>query len=222
MHRTRIKICGITRPEDALAAAHCGADAIGMVMSPGFKRSVTRERARQLIEVLPPFVTPVALFVDAPIEEITKTTALLEVRHVQLHGSETPDQVAALAPLGVVKAIHVSRDTFSDALALWWNTTAPNLLCVTLDTAAGRNAPGGTGFRNDWDFIERTLDDNETMARGPYVILAGGLTPENVGTVVRAIRPWGVDVSTGVEDSPGVKSDEKMKAFCKAVRDADH
>src|ERR1700722_1039548 len=103
MSRTRIKICGITRAQDAVAAARLGADAIGMVLTPGLRRSVSIDNAKQILAALPPFVTPVGLFVDAPPAEVAQTVAILRLRHVQLHGHETPDDVAALAGLRVIK-----------------------------------------------------------------------------------------------------------------------
>jgi phosphoribosylanthranilate isomerase len=214
MHRTRIKICGITRVEDALAAARHGADAIGLVMHREAKRHVTIAQARQVIAALPPFVTPVALFVDAPTQEIVETARELGVRHVQLHGHELPDEIAPLAPLRVIKAVRVTRMGLRDVVRRW-RGVADNLVGIVLETASAKGG-GGTGVANDWDFIEAATKAGDLKGL-PNIIAAGGLTPETVADVVRRIQPWAVDVSSGVEISLGIKSESKIEAFCRAV-----
>jgi len=214
----RIKICGITRVEDALAAAQHGADAIGLVMHREAKRHVPMALARQIVGALPPFVTPVALFVDAPTDEIVQTARELGVRHVQLHGHELPDEIGPLAPLRVIKAVRVTRLGFKDELARW-RSVASNLAGIVLETPTSKGA-GGTGVANDWDFIESAMAAGD-FRDVPNVIAAGGLRPETVGDIVRRIRPWAVDVSSGVETSLGTKADAKIEAFCRSVRDAD-
>jgi phosphoribosylanthranilate isomerase len=218
MHRTRIKICGVTRVEDALAAARHGADAIGIVMQRNSKRFVEPALARQIVSALPAFVTPVALFFDAPPSEVIQTARELGARHVQLHGHELPDEVAAVAPLAVIKAVRVTRMGLTDELARWRGAPA-NLIGMVLETATAKGG-GGTGVANDWEFIESSMKSGEFTGL-PHIIAAGGLTPESVGDVVRRIRPWAVDVSSGVESSLGMKSESKLQAFCGAVRDAD-
>ena len=218
MHRTRIKICGITRIEDALAAARHGADAVGLVMHRETKRHVPMALARQIVNALPPFVTPVALFVDAQTNEIIQTARELGVRHVQLHGHELPDEIGPLAPLRVIKAVRVTRLGFKDELARW-RAVAANLAAIVLETPTSKGV-GGTGVANDWDFIESAMTAGD-FRDAPHAIAAGGLRPETVGDVVRRIRPWAVDVSSGVETSLALKSDAKIEAFCRAVRDAD-
>jgi phosphoribosylanthranilate isomerase len=217
MHRTRVKICGITRVEDALAAARHGADAIGIVMHRHAKRYVPMATARQIVGALPPFVTPVALFVDAPTQEILDTARDLSVRHVQLHGHEMPDEIAPLLPLRVIKAVRVTRMGLKEDL-LRWRGAAPNLTGIVLETPSARDG-GGTGVPNDWDFIESATQAGDFTGL-PNIIAAGGLTPETVADVVRRIQPWAVDVSSGVESSIGIKSEEKIAAFCRAVREA--
>ena len=222
-HRTRIKICGVRRPEDALAAARAGADAIGMVFHPAAPRRVSVEEACAILAALPAFVTPVALFVDAGVERVTRLAAELHLRHVQLHGNETPEDIAQLPHLAVIKAVRVDPRRFGETLGRWRDAVAAgglaNLKGLVLETAATAEA-GGTGVANDWPAVR------EHQARGafdglPPIIAAGGLTPETVGLVVRDVRPWAVDVSSGVELTRGVKSPEKMAAFVAAVRDAD-
>src|SRR3954454_16616017 len=119
MHRTRIKFCGMMRPADAADAARAGADAIGLVFYAGAARRVTVDQARQIIAALPPFVTPVGLFVDAPPDEISDVAKHLALRHVQLHGDESPQVVEALKNLTVIKAIRVTLDGFDQTLAKW-------------------------------------------------------------------------------------------------------
>lgn len=218
MHRTRIKICGVTRVEDALDAARHGADAIGIVMQRESKRFVEPARARQIVAALPAFVTPVALFFDAPTIEVAHTARELGVRHVQLHGHELPDEVAAIAPLAVIKAVRVTRMGLTDELTRWRGAPA-NLVGIVLETATAKGG-GGTGIANDWEFIESSIKAGDFSGL-PRIIAAGGLTPESVGDVVRRIRPWAVDVSSGVESSLGLKSETKIEAFCRGVREAD-
>ena len=218
MPKTRIKICGITRVEDAVAAAHCGADAIGMVFHQPAPRCVSLERAREILAALPPFVTPVGLFVDAGPGEILETAATLGLRHVQLHGRESAQCVGALPNLVVLKAVRVSRDTFAAELDDWRRQIAAgelsNLRGLVLETPAA--APGGTGQPNDWAFVRQC--QAQGLFRGlPPIIAAGGLTPANVAKVIRDIGPWAVDVSSGVEVSRGIKSLEKMREFAESV-----
>ncbi len=222
MHRTRIKICGITRPEDAAAAAAAGADAIGMVFYQSAPRCITVERAREILAILPPFVSPVGLFVDAAAEEILRITAKLHLRHVQLHGDEPPSRVASLPGLQVIKAVRVDA-LLPETLATWraaiGNLHLPHLTGVVLETANTAEA-GGTGMANDWASVQRHRADGAFDGL-PQLIAAGGLTPETVGGVVRALRPWAVDISSGVESSKGIKSVEKLHQFVRAVREAD-
>src|SRR5258706_15581419 len=155
MPRTRIKICGITRVEDALAAANAGADAIGMVFYKRAPRCITVNRAREILAALPAFVTPVGLFVDAPVEEILSVTDELRLRHVQLHGLETPEVVAALRGHVVLKAVRVERASFAREVESWRvainSLRLTNLGGLLLETPT--SAAGGTGVENDWEFI---------------------------------------------------------------------
>jgi len=221
-NRTRIKICGVGRVEDALVSARAGADAIGLVLHRAAARYVDPERAREILDALPPFVTPVGLFVDAPADEVKHTAAALGLRHVQLHGHEDPDCVAELRGLIVLKAIRVARESFRAELDVWRRAIASgqlsNLRGIVLETAA--NLPGGSGQANDWEFI-RECQSQKLFDGLPAIIAAGGLTPETVGDVVRDLGPWAVDVSSGVEASKGIKSAERILAFIEAVRAAE-
>lgn len=223
MRRTRVKICGITRPEDALAAAECGADAIGLVVHAESRRTIDLNIARQTLDLLPPFVTPVLLFVDAPADHVLKTARKLGVRHVQLHGSESPEMVAELSDLVVIKALRVEKETFADEVDRWRRIIGQqrlfNLKGIVLETP-GTPQHGGTGIPNDWPTVIE-LHKTGRMRPPPHFIMAGGLTPQTVTDVVRALRPWGVDVSSGVESTVGVKSRQRIMDFITAVRSAD-
>jgi len=204
---TAVKICGITRPEDALAAARAGAHAIGLVFYAKSPRCVTPARAAEIIRVLPPFVTTVGLFVDAAAEEVRAAIAGAPVGLIQFHGGETPQfcrqfkrpYVKAARVKPGVDLLQYARD-YHDAKALLLDHYVEGL-------------HGGSGVAFDWNLIPRGL---------PLpVILSGGLTPENVMEAVRRVRPSAVDVSSGVESSKGVKDAQKIAAFIKGVRNAD-
>jgi phosphoribosylanthranilate isomerase len=217
--RTRIKICGIARAQDALAAAEAGADAIGLICYPKAKRYVLLDRAQEILHTLPAFVTPVALFVDQDVDEIKEVVTALRIRHLQLHGHETPADVAALREFTVIKSLRAARETLSAELAFWREAAESldlkHLRGFVLETPA-TTAPGGTGVENDWQAI---ADVQRTGAFDglPPIIAAGGLRPDNVAAVVRLLRPYAVDVSSGVEESFGEKSREKLRAFVEAV-----
>jgi phosphoribosylanthranilate isomerase len=215
--RTRIKICGITRPEDALAAARAGADAIGLVFYKPAPRCVSLETARQILGVLPPFVTPVGLFVDAAVGEILQTTGELGLRQVQLHGQESPDVVMALGGRAVIKAVRVTREGLAEELSRWRGVAA--LRGLVLETG-GTQAAGGTGVENDWELI-RQMQSERAFEGLPPIIAAGGLRPETVGHVIRTLRPWAVDVSSGVERVRGEKSQELIERFVREVAAAE-
>ena len=222
MPRTRVKICGVMHVEDALAAARAGADAIGIVFYEKARRCITHDRAREILRALPPFVTPVALFCDEPSQRILDAAAELNLRHVQLQGEESADEIAELSGLRVIKAIHVKRETISGELKYWRERIAKlgltNLAAIVLETA-GTGVPGGSGVANDWPLI-KDLQSRGEFDGLPPIIAAGGLTPETVGEVVREIQPWAVDVSSGVESEFGKKSPDRIDAFMRAVHEA--
>jgi phosphoribosylanthranilate isomerase len=197
----RVKICGISDVENALAAAAAGADAIGFVFAPS-RRQVSIERAREIADELPPFVTKVGLFVDAGANVILRHVETVGLDVVQLHGSETPEFCAALGRT-VVKAIRV-RDASSLASMDRYRVSA-----FLLDSYDPEVA-GGTGRVFDWDLAARVNGRHR-------VILSGGLTPENVGEAVARVRPFGVDVSSGVE-TDGRKDPVKMREFITRAR----
>lgn len=202
---TRVKICGVTSVEDALAAVEAGADAIGLVLAPSPRR-VDVEDAAAIAASLAPFVTPVAVFVDAEVEEVAGIAGRIGLTLVQLHGQESPAACDELHARGlrVIKRLAVYAGSTGGELRATMRSYRVG--ATLLDPGAG----SGVGF--DWR-IARDLP-------GP-VIVAGGLNPENVADAIRAARPYGVDVASGVERSPGVKDREKMRAFVRAVRQAD-
>ena len=203
---TRIKICGITRPEDALIAANAGADAIGLVFYPKSPRAVTIVQAQAICAVLPPFVTVVALFVDAEHFEVEDVIAAVAVDLLQFHGSETPAQCEAYKK-PYIKAIRMKDDAdLLDAASQY--RAARGLLVDTYHP----DEAGGTGEIFDWDRVPDGLDTP--------IILAGGLEPVNVAKAIQQINPYAVDVSSGVEASKGIKDAEKIRAFVTAVNTA--
>jgi len=198
----KVKICGITRLEDALEAARLGADALGFNFWPGSKRYVAPADARAIVRRLPPFVTAVGVFVDAPREEILRAVAASGVQVAQLHGDEPPELCASL-PLPVVKALRIANAHALAALAAY------EVSGFLLDAPSA--GYGGSGKTFDWSLA------TEAAAVVP-VMLAGGLTPENVAEAIRAVRPWGVDVASGVERAPGVKDLAKLRHFIEAAK----
>lgn len=200
---TRVKICGITSGEDAAAAVEAGADALGFVFVPGTPRCLNPEVAERIVGVLPPFVTPVGVFVNQSEAEIRRAAEESGVRVLQLHGDEPPELCARL-PLPVVKAVRVGAALPLDALRAY------PVAAFLLDAPSAGH--GGSGATFDWSLAEGVA------GLGP-LILAGGLTPENVAAAVRRVRPYAVDVASGVESAPGVKEVSKMARFIAAARE---
>lgn len=202
----RIKICGVTDEAGAAAAAGAGADAIGLIFAPS-RRRVSRDQARRIAAALPPFVTKVGVFVNAPLGEIRALADGVRLDAVQLHGDETAADCAAVGALGltVIKAIRVAGPVDPAGLR------ALPISAILLDTYHPDHR-GGTGepFDRRWA---------APVAAVMPVILSGGLTPENVAAAIEAVRPYGVDVSSGVE-TDGRKDPAKMRAFVAAARAA--
>lgn len=202
--RTRVKICGITRPQDALLAVEQGADAIGLVFYPPSPRDVSLERAAEIAAVLPPFVTTVGLFVNADAETIAEVVAKVGIDLIQFHGNECPDYCAQHARPWM-RAIRMKDDVDLLAEADRFRGARGLLL-----DAYRPGVPGGTGESFDWSRIP-----GEMTSR---IVLAGGLSPENVADAVHQVRPYAVDVSGGVEAEPGIKDANKIARFMEAVR----
>lgn len=202
--RTRIKICGITREEDARAAAQLGADAIGLVFYAPSPRNVRLAQARAIAAAVPPFVTVVGLFVDPAREEVESVLRGCAINVLQFHGDEAPEFCGSFG-LPYIKAARVRADTDLVQCLSPYHAAQGWLLDAYHDQLYG-----GSGESFDWKLIPRDL------ARP--VILSGGLTPDNVGAAVRQVRPWAVDVSSGVEAVKGVKDAAKIAAFVTGVK----
>lgn len=204
---TRVKICGITRVEDALAAARAGSDAIGLVFADKSPRRVTPEQAAALVQVLPPFVTSVALFVDPAPTLVEEVLERVRPDLLQFHGDESPAFCAGFGRPWI-KALRVrpGLDLLQSAAL---HAGSRGLL---LD-AYNPQAHGGTGESFDWDLIPSDLPQP--------VVLAGGLEPGNVARAIRRVRPWAVDVSSGVELAKGIKDAARIRAFMNEVKNAD-
>jgi len=207
---------------DARVAVAQGADAIGINFYSLSARFVNTDDARQIAAAAGALVSVVGLFVDAEISAIRNTLGQVSLSAIQLHGNESPDLIEQLHPTPVIKAIH----TGADELKKWKSAIAsgklPNLRGLLLETPDTGGAHGGTGVANDWDAIERLRADGHFDLPIP-IILAGGLTPENVGDIVRRFAPYAVDVSSGIEGGgKREKSAEKIEAFIKAAHKADH
>jgi len=199
----RIKICGITNKEDALAAVRLGADALGFVFAPS-PRKVSAESAREIIKALPPFVQTVGVFVDEDPERVSSLAAVCGLDILQLHGSESVDYCSSF-DRRVIKAVRMqSRDELKN-LSKYVDVVDALLLDTYLP-----NKSGGTGITFDW----RLAVEARRYGR---IILAGGLNPENVAAAIGMVKPYAVDASSGLERSPGVKDHEKMAQF---VREA--
>ena len=204
--RTRVKICGITRVEDARAAADAGADAIGLVFYPPSPRFLSHERARDLRNALPPFVMPVALFVNPSREEVDAVLERVRPSMLQFHGEEAPDFCAQFG-VPYVKACRVRRGLDLLEYLRPFSGAAGWLLDSHVEEY------GGVGESFDWSLVP--------AKRSRPLILSGGLTRENVREAVRRVRPWAVDVSSGVESAKGIKDAAKIAAFIAEVRNAD-
>jgi phosphoribosylanthranilate isomerase len=199
-----VKICGITRLEDAEAAVDAGASAIGFVFWPKSPRFIDPHRARQIAAALPPFVSTVGVFVNQPREYVNGVASLVRLSAVQLHGEETPAFAAALVH-PVLKAV----STATADIEAW-----PARIRLLLDVH-DPVARGGTGRLVDWTAAA-------DLAARREILLAGGLTPDNVADAVARVRPFGIDVSSGVERAPGIKDQGRLRALFEAVHDAGH
>ena len=204
--RTRIKICGITRPGDAVAAAQAGADAIGLVFYPRSPRFLNVERAREIRDALPPFVQAVALFVNPDAAQVAQAIGRVHPALLQFHGEETPDFCAQFG-LPYVKACRVTQGVDLLKYLRPFSTASGWLLDAHVEEY------GGVGARFDWSLVPARLERP--------LVLSGGLTRANVGAAVRRVRPWAVDVSSGVEASKGIKDAAKIAVFIAEVRNAD-
>jgi phosphoribosylanthranilate isomerase len=203
MRRTRVKICGITRLEDALAAVAAGADALGFVFHPASPRYIPPAAAAEIIDRLPPFVASVGLFVDLEPAAVNDAVAVAKVDLVQFHGQESP-ATCALSPRPWIKAIQVRAGLDFEAIAGQYAGARALLVDAWHPTLAG-----GTGHRFDWNLI--------AGARTYPLVLAGGLDAANVAQAIQQVSPYAVDVSGGVESSKGIKDIAKIREFIAEV-----
>jgi len=204
--RTRIKICGITRPGDAVAAAQAGADAIGLVFYPPSPRFLNVERAREIRDALPPLVQAVALFVNPDAAQVAQVIGRVHPALLQFHGEETPGFCAQFG-LPFIKACRVAQGIDLLKYLRPFSAASGWLLDAHVEEY------GGIGASFDWSLVPARLERP--------LVLSGGLTRENVGQAVRRVRPWAVDVSSGVESSKGIKDAAKIAAFIAEVSNAD-
>ncbi len=200
--RTRIKICGITNNEDAAAAVEFGADALGFIFFRGSKRYIDPAAAGEIISKLPPFITAVGVFVNQDLDEIKEIIDIAGVSAVQLHGDETPEFCSSV-PAKVIKALRVKDNIDTDSLAQY------PVQAILLDTYSDSEY-GGTGKSFDWGILKDIKIEQK-------IILSGGLSPDNVAQATDAVRPYAVDVNSGVEAGPGKKDHEKLKKFIEAI-----
>ncbi|MCE7915513.1 MAG: phosphoribosylanthranilate isomerase [Nitrosomonas sp. PRO4] len=200
----RVKVCGITRYQDAMAAVRSGVDAIGFVFWPQSTRYIDPDSAYLIASRIPPFVCTVGVYVNPDISWVEKTARTVKLNLLQFHGDETPEFCDQFS-LPYIKAIRVKQDT--DLLQYAERYSAAKGLL--LDTYA-ENLPGGTGHVFDWRLIPQHLP--------VPLILSGGLNPNNVALAIKQIRPWSVDVSSGVEISKGIKDEKKIFAFMQGVK----
>jgi len=202
----KVKICGVTNFDDALAALDAGADALGFMFYEPSPRDVSVKLAADIIRQLPPFVAKVGVFVNAAEETVRRAIGDCGIDTLQFHGDETPEFCRSFSPLKIYKAFRMATLESLEALPAY-RTDA-----WLLDSfVAGK--PGGTGTQFNWDLAV------ESKKLGRPIILAGGLTPENVADAVRKVQPFAVDVSSGVESSPGKKDHEKLRRFIAAAKE---
>lgn len=203
----RVKVCGITRSEDALSAIELGVDALGFVFWPKSSRSVTLDIVRQIETTLPPFINKVGVYVDPTTDWVAETSAAGCLSLLQFHGDESPEFCDQFS-LPYIKAIRV-KDGID---LLQYATRYRNARGLLLD-AYTAGMPGGTGHVFDWALVPQDL---------PLpVILSGGLNPNNVASAIKQTRPWAVDVSSGVEATKGIKDKIKIAAFMQGVKDSE-
>lgn len=216
-HRTRIKICGLTRQEDVQGAIAAGADALGFVFYPKSPRYVQPDMAAKLMAQLPPFVSTVGLFVNAGVDEVKKIVATASIALLQFHGDETSAECAAIASAvnrPFIRAIRVKPDTSAaDLLEYESEYRAASTLFAGLLLDTFVDSYGGSGKVFDWSLIPESI--------APRVVLSGGLSAQNAIDAIQRVRPYAVDVSSGVERDKGIKDSAKIRAFIDAVHDAD-
>lgn len=213
---TWVKICGTTNLQDALAAVEAGADALGFVFYEKSPRRIDPETARGIVENLPPHIERVGVFVDEPVATILETVAKAGLTAAQLHGaaSRKPEFIQALKTGASLKVFLVLSGAEIDGGVDWNEVERSGMSAVFLDSGTPQ-VPGGTGKTFDWKTAASRI---QPVADKLRIVVAGGLTAGNVADAIRTLKPWGVDVASGVEAGPGKKDPEKVRAFIGAVR----
>jgi phosphoribosylanthranilate isomerase len=201
---TEIKICGITRVDDALCAAGSGADAIGFIFHPSSPRYISPERAKQIVAALPRGIVTVGIFVNREAEDVARTAADCGLDLIQLHGDESPEYCRRFPPERIIKAVFPRSPEDFRALAAY-------AVRSFLADAQDADRYGGTGKRADWELAAR-------LAKERPFILAGGLSIDNIGEALAAVAPAAVDINSGIERSPGIKDHDRMKRIIGLIR----
>lgn len=210
-----IKVCGLTSVENATAVAELGINAIGLNFYEKSIRCVDVARARKIVNALPPGVEPIGLFVNHSLAEIHKITEQTGIRTIQLHGDESPEFASQLHNLKIIRSLRIAANnigTLPQVIADYHHAGVPLIGCL-LDAKVD-NTFGGTGQTAPWELIAKQYQP-ETW---PPLILAGGLTPANVGAAVSRVQPWGVDTASGVESSPGIKDIDLVREFIERTK----
>lgn len=208
-HRTRVKVCGITSYDDAMYAVDAGADAIGFIFVEGTPRFIEPEKAAGIMFSLPPFVSTVGVVRDLDVDAFCDLEQMCPAHSMQLHGKEPVDVVKQCGP-GVIKAFKYEDATINSQLTRWGKVDEIDALLID-------GSDGGEGTAFDWSNLKAHIDGFNKP-----IIIAGGIDADNVTQVIQTLRPYGVDVSSGVEDEPGKKNAAKIAKLCAAVRAADH
>jgi len=199
----KVKICGITNREDALWAVECGADALGFIFYKKSPRYINPEHAKEIISILPPFISTVGVFVNENYNDVRDVKLLTDLNTVQLHGDESPSY-CNLIEGKLIKAIRIKNEKSIERLKKY---TVDAFLLDSFDTSSF----GGSGLTFDWKLAKKAKQHGR-------IILAGGLTPDNVEEAINKVAPFGVDVSSGVESKPGIKNKKKVKDFILKVK----
>jgi phosphoribosylanthranilate isomerase len=209
----RIKICGVTRPEDVIACAEAGADAVGVNFHPGSKRYVDPKLAQTVLRAIPPLLAGVGVFVGLPFRQVTALAYQLGLRGVQYHGENR--ELSDPFPFSLIAAFRVKDQKSLNSIATYLEMCRSfgHLPAAILVDAYVEGEHGGTGQKAPWDLLAN-------FRPGVPVVLAGGLTPENVAEAIRIVRPDAVDVASGVEAEPGIKDHDKIRRFVSAARNA--